>query len=298
SCARGRGRRMVVGRFPHVQAQRHAQSRLRCGQGMLGQGFAITDRKPFPHRPPCLSRRRPAARPLFRHFTPDAPWTGWPLRRIPLWKPRGGSLMLIHATEPLFAWGQLEDCPTLVTLRDFLHTVPDQKLLDGLNAARGHGRGDYPVAVLWRVVLLTIALRHSCFNACLAELHRNPALCRLIEISAEDNIPNAWNLSRFLDVLGQEPHLTTLREVFDSLVRRLGLVVPDLGQHSAGDATALSGRAKADAGAVQEEIQQGLPQPSGGKKEYKDDEGRVTKVVEWFGYKLHLLVDVRHEVSL
>ena len=87
--------------------------------------------------------------------------------------------MLIHAAEPLFAWGQLEDCPTLVTLRDFLHTVPDQKLLDGLNAARGHGRGDYPVAVLWRVVLLTIALRHTSFNACLAELHRNPALCRL-----------------------------------------------------------------------------------------------------------------------
>ena len=26
--------------------------------------------------------------------------------------------------------------------------------------------------------------------------------------------------------------------------------------------------------------------------------GKVTKVVEWFGYKLHLLVDVRHEVGL
>jgi len=24
----------------------------------------------------------------------------------------------------------------------------------------------------------------------------------------------------------------------------------------------------------------------------------VTKVVEWFGFKLHLLVDVKHEVSL
>ena len=41
-----------------------------------------------------------------------------------------------------------------------------------------------------------------------------------------------------------------------------------------------------------------LPQPTGGKKEYTDDAGKVTKVVEWFGYKLHLLVDVKHEVSL
>jgi hypothetical protein len=46
------------------------------------------------------------------------------------------------------------------------------------------------------------------------------------------------------------------------------------------------------------EVEQGLPQPSGGRKEYKDDDGNVTKVVEWFGYKLHLLVDVKHEVAL
>src|SRR5262249_33811820 len=72
----------------------------------------------------------------------------------------------------------------------------------------------------------------------------------------------------------------------------------ELGRHSAGDATALNARPKANPKAVQAEVQQGLPQPSGGRKEYTDDEGRVTQVVEWFGYKLHLLVDVQHEVAL
>ena len=42
----------------------------------------------------------------------------------------------------------------------------------------------------------------------------------------------------------------------------------------------------------------GLPQPAGGRKEYLDAEGKVERVVEWFGYKLHLLVDVRHELAL
>ena len=42
----------------------------------------------------------------------------------------------------------------------------------------------------------------------------------------------------------------------------------------------------------------GLPQPGGGRKEYLDAEGKVERVVEWFGYKLHLLVDVRHELAL
>ena len=119
--------------------------------------------------------------------------------------------MHIHAAQPLFAWGCLDDCPTLVTLRDFLDTVPDQQLLDGLRAARGHGRDDYPVQRLWRIVLLTIALRPTSFNACLAELHRNPALCRLLDIPGEDQIPNGWKGSRFLDVLGSEPHRTALQ---------------------------------------------------------------------------------------
>jgi hypothetical protein len=81
------------------------------------------------------------------------------------------------------------------------------------------------------------------------------------------------------------------------MIQRLGAVVPDLGRDTAGDATSLSARRKADA-AAQEEIEEGLPQPSGGRKEYTDDSGKVTEVLEWFGYKLHLLVDVKHEVSL
>lgn len=206
--------------------------------------------------------------------------------------------MHIHAAQPLFAWGELEDCPTLATIRDFLDTVPDQQLLDGLNAARGHGRDDYPVARLWRVLLLTVLLRHHSFHDCLAELHRNPSLCRLIDVTAEDQIPNGHNVSRFLDVLGQEPHLSALRQVFDALTRRLGRAVSGLGRHTAGDATALNARPKANPRAVAAEVAQGLPQPSGGRKEYQDDEGRVTEVVEWFGYKLHLLVDVKHEVAL
>jgi hypothetical protein len=206
--------------------------------------------------------------------------------------------MHIHAAEPLFAWGQLDDCPTLAAIRDLLNAVPDQALLDGLRQARGHGRDDYPVERLWRVLLLTIALRHRSVNDCLAEFHRNPALCRLLGIASEDDIPRPWNLSRFLDTLGQAPHLSTLREIFNTLARRLGAAVPDLGRDTAGDATALSARAKADPRAVAAEAKQGLPQPTGGKKEYTDEEGRVVKVYEWFGYKLHLLVCVKHEVAL
>jgi len=206
-------------------------------------------------------------------------------------------MMIIHAAKPLFAWDELEDSPSLKTVKDLLATLPDAKLLDSLRTARGKGRDDYPVHVLWGVVVLRVALRHVTTEAMLAELRRNEGLRRLIGLHSEEGVPKPWNISRFEEVLGQEPHRTLLKEVFTVLIQRLGVAVADLGQTTAGDATGLSARRKEDE-AAQEEIDEGLPQASGGRKEYKDAEGKVTKVVEWFGFKLHLLVDVKHEVVL
>jgi hypothetical protein len=206
--------------------------------------------------------------------------------------------MLIPATRPLFAWPELEDSPSLQTIRAVLSSLPDQGLLDGLQRARGQGRDDYPVRVLWGVTVLSVLCRHVWLNDCLAELHRNPALCAILGIRRVVDIPKPHNLSRSLDALGQPAHLRRLRDVFDTLVKNLAQAVADLGRHTAGDSTALAAKPKRDAAAVAEEVEQGLPQPTGGRKEYRDDEGKVVKVYEWFGYKLRLLVDTRHEVAL
>ena len=58
--------------------------------------------------------------------------------------------MRIAIQKPLFAWDCLEDHPSLVTLRRLFESIPDGPLLEGLRTSRGHGRNDYPVAVLWR----------------------------------------------------------------------------------------------------------------------------------------------------
>jgi hypothetical protein len=206
--------------------------------------------------------------------------------------------MLIHATKPVFPWDELEVSPTLATIQDALQAIPDGELLAALNERRHNGCDTYPVSVLWGVLLLSILLRHTTTEACLEELRRNAPLRLLIGIEREDAVPNGWNITRFLAVLGQAPDLRLLRAVFDALVRRLGASVPDLGQHTAGDSTGLSGRREPNADRVKSEITDGLPQASGGRKEYTDDDGKVSRVVEWFGYKLHLLVDAKHEVVL
>jgi Transposase DDE domain/Transposase domain (DUF772) len=205
--------------------------------------------------------------------------------------------MRVADTQPLFAWAALEDSPSLATVRQCLEAIPDSSLLLGLRQARGRGRDDYPVSLLWGLAVLTPLLRHPSYDACLAEVRRNPTLHRLLGIETEDQIPHHWNLSRFLDFLGHPAHLAAMRSCFDAMVRRLAVVVPDLGHRTAGDATALCAR-RGDAARQKAETGLGLPQPAGGRKEYKDAEGKVVKVVEWFGYKLHLLVDVRHELVL
>ena len=206
--------------------------------------------------------------------------------------------MRIAITKPLFAWDALEDSPSLRSLRALLEAIPDRPLLESLRAARGKGRDEYPVEVLWGTLVLAIALRHVSIEACLEELRRNPALRLLIAIEREDRVPGPDNMSRFLATLGEEPHLGHLRRIFDAQFGRLGAAIGDFGVDTAGDSTGLAGRAAASEKLRAAEVEQGLPQPSGGRKEYKDDDGNVTKVVEWFGYKLHLLVDVKHEVAL
>lgn len=202
--------------------------------------------------------------------------------------------MRIAATKPLFAWDCLDDSPDLRTVRDFLRALPDGRLLGSLRAYRGRGRDEYPVSVLWGVVVLGPLLRHGTVEATLADLRRNEGLRRLIGIEFEAKIPKNWNVSRFQAVLGEEPHLTLLHEMFDAMVRRLAQAVPDLGRKTAGDSTGLAARLPRSKRSRPGE----LDQPTGGTKEYTDEEGKVTKVLKWFGYKLHLLVDVDNEVAL
>jgi hypothetical protein len=201
--------------------------------------------------------------------------------------------MRIAVTRPLFAWDCLEDSASLRTVRDFLHALPDGRLLQALRQSRGRGRDDYPVTALWGTCVLMPLLRHTTVEATLAELRRNEGLRRLIGIDSEEGVPKKWNISRFQEVLGTEPHLSLLGEIFDVMVARLAGAVPQLGRRTAGDATALSARLQRGQASGGQ-----LDPPTGGRKEYFDDEGKVTKVVEWFGYKLHLLVDVDHEVVL
>jgi hypothetical protein len=143
--------------------------------------------------------------------------------------------MRIHATKPLFPWDELEVSPTLATIKEALQAIPDTQRLDALNQRRHNGCDTYPLAVLWGVLLLSILLRHTTIAACLEELRRNAPLRLLIGSASEESVPNGWNITRFLAVLGQAPHLQLLRDIFNVMGQRLGV------RNAAGESSALRG---------------------------------------------------------
>src|SRR5205085_261370 len=121
---------------------------------------------------------------------------------------------IITITKPLFPWDALEDSPAIQSIRTVLESIPDGKLLVSLRQARGKGRDDYPIHVLWGTLLLSIVLRHVTMEACLEELQRNAPLRLLIGIQTENKVPKACNMSRFMLTLGEEPHRSLLHDIF------------------------------------------------------------------------------------
>ncbi len=200
--------------------------------------------------------------------------------------------MNLYTTDPLFAWNRLDDSPDLRAVKAFFAALPDGRLLEALSRHRGKGRNTYPIRALWFCALLQPLLRHTTMEQTLGELRRNADLRRLGGMEHAEAVPRAWNMSRFLRVLGQEPYRTLLEEVFNRMAQRLAGAVPSLGRQTAGDATHLSARRARGA------INARGPQPDGGRKEYEGPDGQVERVFEWFGYKLHLLCDTTHEVAL
>ncbi|HUL13709.1 MAG TPA: transposase [Methylococcaceae bacterium] len=231
----------------------------------------------------------------------------------------------------LFDWDAVEarsDLERFFLVRDHL---PDRALIQALEAKRGQGRDDYPVAAMWNAVVAGVVFQHPSIESLKRELSRNPALLQacgfevlplqkkpVAEVVADAltgrakviwpvpeppryAVPSSWNFSRFLrNLIAVETKNSLVSGMIPELRRQLMVVLPDFGQHLGYDGKAIesysTGRIDGESG------QRSDPDADWGKHETSGVDARTgklwKKVKSWFGYGLHLIADTRYEIPV
>lgn len=204
--------------------------------------------------------------------------------------------MAIIPQKKLFGWTEIQSLGDLERLRLVLDYMPDEELMVKLEKERKNGRNDYPVRAMWNSILAGIVFQHDTVEKLRRELSRNGQLREICGFT--DQTPSPWSYTRFLKTLMQNEIL--VERIFDRLVQEISQLLPDYGKSLAMDSKAIpsfaqhknknqtpDGRRDTDA--------------NYGKKEYRgiNKDGKPwEKVVKWFGYKLHLIVDTIYELPV
>lgn len=149
---------------------------------------------------------------------------------------------------------------------------------------------------MWNSLLAGIVFQHESVEKLRRELARNGQLRQMCGF--DDQVPPPWAYTRFMKSLMEQGDLVDA--IFDRLVQQICEVLPDFGKHLAIDSKSISSFAKRK---NRNEAPDGRRDTDAdyGKKVYqgvKEDGTLWEKVVTWFGYKLHLVVDAIYELPV
>ena len=204
----------------------------------------------------------------------------------------------------LFSWQQIDTSSDLDRLRLVLSALPDEPLVRFLEQRRGRGRDDYPVRPMWNALIAGIVFQHPSAAALIRELWRNGELrqlCGFDPLRGMGAAPTSDAFGRFLELIIE--HRDHLEQMFHRLVEELGRELSELGRRLAVDSKGIrsAGKPVKDEGKQQEPDGRRDLDADWGTKTYKGSRADGTaweKVMRWFGYKLHLLVDSSYELPL
>ena len=208
---------------------------------------------------------------------------------------REGFPIAILPQQELFGWYEVEGLGDLERLKLVTESVPDEDMMRKLEIERGLGRDDYPVRAMWNATLAGIVFQHPSAESLLRELRRNG---QLRFICGFNKAPTSWAFSRFLaKLLGLEDEII---DIFDRLVNKLMVLLPDFGEHLAIDGKKLLTHAKPGKGEKTEDGRRDIDADFGMKVyQGKREDGTMwEKIVSWFGYRLHLVVDSKYELPV
>ena len=203
----------------------------------------------------------------------------------------------------LFGWQEVNAKSDLKRLELVLKNLPDEELMRHLEEERDKGRDDYPIRAIWNSVIAGIVYEHISIESLRRELKRNGELrqtCGFDLFKGAKGVPSASAYTRFLKKLMK--HQKYINEMFESLVGELKELLPDYGEELAIDSKKLDsyGNGRKDKDDKKgKDGRRDIDADWGIKKIRQEKEGKVwEKIKRWFGYKVHLIVDSKHELPI
>ena len=212
--------------------------------------------------------------------------------------------MAIIPQRSLFSWREIDAASDLERLKLVLWVLPDEEFMGHLEARRGKGRNDYPVRAMWNALIAGVVFQHRSAAELLRELRRNrelAELCGFDPLRGAEGIPTEAAFSRFLKVVVE--HREWIEGMFDKVLLELGRALPELGKELALDSEGVKSYGKPVRDERKRRKRDGRRELDAdhGVKRYEGagEDGRTwRKVVRWFGFKVHLLVDAKYEMPL
>ena len=218
----------------------------------------------------------------------------------------------------LFSWEDVESCSDLDRLSLALDYLPDDALMQALEARRAKGRDDYPVQAMWNAVIAGVVFQHPSIASLRRELGRNPALMdrcgfemlpvakkpavgtHVIPLDPYLGVPPDAAFSRFLaNLIKLEAAGDYTKQMLASLRQSLSEVLPDFGRHLGFDGKAIESHSTGQKD--RETSKTSDPDADWGhhKTSGIDANGKAwSKVKSWFGYGLHVIADTHYELPV
>ena len=212
--------------------------------------------------------------------------------------------MAIISEITLFDYAEVEELGDLERLDLAFEGIDDEKLMRKLEAMRKNGRDDYPVRVMWNLLIAMIVFCHKSVESFRRELSRNSQLrrkCGLRDYSKKKHlVPPSRVFSGFIKTLSEESE--EIAEIFNVQVEELYELIPGFGKKLAGDGKYIDSYAKRDSKQDQSETDNRTENDAKCSiKEYRytDKNGKPQSKKEYhYGFKTHIVCDVQSELPV
>ena len=210
--------------------------------------------------------------------------------------------MAIIPQTSIFDYTEIEGLGDLERLDLTFEGIDDEKLMRKLEAKRKNGRDDYPVRVMWNLLIAMIVFCHKTVESFRRELSRNAQLRRECGLRGgrKHLAPPSRVFSGFIKILAEEAQ--EIAEIFNVQVEELYELIPNFGQKLAGDGKYIDSYAKRESrddqtatdGRTENDAKWSVKE-----YHYQDKNGKSQVKKEYhFGFKAHIVCDVDTELPV